>query len=164
MTAQIIDGKAIAANLSKFSHIMRETLESYYRGVLMVPSRSLFIARLDGVIAGAIAAGLAATACTSSGNTERGAVGGALLGAAAGAVIGNNTGSGDAGQGAAIGAATGAIAGGVAGMPPIALSTTSCTSRALTNDASRSICVNSGWRSARRSSSRKQRAIWKYRS
>ena len=27
---------------------------------------------------------------------------------------------------------------------------------------SRSICVNSGWRSARRSSSRKQRTIWKY--
>ena len=33
---------------------MRETLESYWRGVLMVPSRSLFIASLDGVIAGAI--------------------------------------------------------------------------------------------------------------
>ena len=32
---------------------------------------------------------------------------------------------------------------------------------APTNDASMSICVNSGWRSARRSSSRKQRAIWK---
>ena len=32
------------------------------------------------------------------------------------------------------------------------------------NDASMSICVNSGCRSARRSSSRKQRAIWKYRS
>lgn len=33
---------------------MRETLESYYRGVLMVPSRSLFIAKLDGTTAGAI--------------------------------------------------------------------------------------------------------------
>jgi ribosomal protein S18 acetylase RimI-like enzyme len=33
---------------------MRETLESYYRGVLMVPSRSLFIGRLDGVVASAI--------------------------------------------------------------------------------------------------------------
>ena len=30
------------------------------------------------------------------------------------------------------------------------------------NDISRSIWVNSGWRSARRSSSRKQRTIWKY--
>ena len=30
-----------------------------------------------------------------------------------------------------------------------------------TNDISMSICVNSGWRSARRSSSRKQRTIWK---
>ena len=30
------------------------------------------------------------------------------------------------------------------------------------NDISRSICVNSGWRSARKSSSRKQRTIWKY--
>ena len=30
------------------------------------------------------------------------------------------------------------------------------------NDISMSTCVNSGWRSARRSSSRKQRAIWKY--
>ena len=29
------------------------------------------------------------------------------------------------------------------------------------NEASTSICVNSGWRSERRSSSRKQRAIWK---
>lgn len=33
---------------------MRETLESYWRGVLMVPTRSLFIARLDNVIAGSI--------------------------------------------------------------------------------------------------------------
>jgi ribosomal protein S18 acetylase RimI-like enzyme len=33
---------------------MRETLESYWKGVLMVPSRSLFIARLDGLIAGSI--------------------------------------------------------------------------------------------------------------
>lgn len=33
---------------------MRETLEGYWRGVLMVPSRSLFIGRLDGVVAGAI--------------------------------------------------------------------------------------------------------------
>ena len=31
----------------------------------------------------------------------------------------------------------------------------------LTNDISMSICVNSGWRSLRRSSSRKQRTIWK---
>jgi hypothetical protein len=34
-------------------------------------------------------------------------------------------------------------------------------SSSLMNDASTSICVNSGWRSRRRSSSRKQRAIWK---
>lgn len=33
---------------------MRETLESYWKGVLMVPSRSLFIGRLDGLIAGSI--------------------------------------------------------------------------------------------------------------
>lgn len=33
---------------------IRETLENYYRGVLMVPSRSIFIAKLDNVIAGAI--------------------------------------------------------------------------------------------------------------
>ncbi len=33
---------------------MFDTLESYWRGVLMVPSRSLFIARLDNVIAGSI--------------------------------------------------------------------------------------------------------------
>ncbi len=33
---------------------MRETLESYWKGVLMVPSRSLFIAKLDNVIVGAI--------------------------------------------------------------------------------------------------------------
>jgi ribosomal protein S18 acetylase RimI-like enzyme len=33
---------------------MRETLESYWKGVIMVPSRSLFIAKLDGVIAGAV--------------------------------------------------------------------------------------------------------------
>lgn len=33
---------------------MRETLESYYRGVLMVPTRSLFIGRLDGVICSSI--------------------------------------------------------------------------------------------------------------
>lgn len=33
---------------------MRETLESYWRGVLMVPTRGLFIARLDNVIAGSI--------------------------------------------------------------------------------------------------------------
>lgn len=32
----------------------RETLESYWRGVLMVPSRELFIARLDNVTAGSI--------------------------------------------------------------------------------------------------------------
>ncbi len=31
-----------------------ETLESYWRGALMVPTRSLFIAKLDNVIAGAI--------------------------------------------------------------------------------------------------------------
>ena len=31
-----------------------ETLESYWRGVLMVPSRSLFVAKLDNVIAGAV--------------------------------------------------------------------------------------------------------------
>lgn len=33
---------------------MRETLEAYWKGVLMVPSRSLFIAKLDGIIAGSI--------------------------------------------------------------------------------------------------------------
>ncbi len=33
---------------------MRETLESYWKGVLMVPTRSLFVAKLDGVIAGAV--------------------------------------------------------------------------------------------------------------
>lgn len=33
---------------------MRETLESYWRGVLMVPTRALFIARLDNLIAGSI--------------------------------------------------------------------------------------------------------------
>ena len=33
---------------------MRETLESYYRGVLIVPSRRLFVAKLDNVIAGAV--------------------------------------------------------------------------------------------------------------
>ena len=51
-----------------------------------------------------------------------------------------------------------------------ATSQTRCTSGSITskmrsccgNDISRSICVNSGWRSARRSSSRKQRTIWKY--
>ena len=34
----------------------------------------------------------------------------------------------------------------------------------VANDISTSICVNSGWRSARRSSSRKHFTIWKYRS
>lgn len=33
---------------------MRETLESYWNGVLMVPSRTLFIGKLDGVVAGSI--------------------------------------------------------------------------------------------------------------
>ena len=33
---------------------LRETIESYWRGVLMVPSRGLFIARLDNVICGSI--------------------------------------------------------------------------------------------------------------
>lgn len=32
----------------------RETLESYWNGVLMVPSRTLFVCRLDGTIAGSI--------------------------------------------------------------------------------------------------------------
>lgn len=32
----------------------RQTLESYWRGVLLVPERTLFVARLDGVIVGAI--------------------------------------------------------------------------------------------------------------
>ena len=40
-------------------------------------------------------------------------------------------------------------------------SSTASTSSMPTNDISRSICVNSSWRSARWSSSRKQRAIWK---
>ena len=35
------------------------------------------------------------------------------------------------------------------------------TRSGVANDTSMSICVNSGCRSARRSSSRKQRAIWK---
>ena len=38
------------------------------------------------------------------------------------------------------------------------------TSSRVANDISTSICVNSGWRSARRSSSRKHFTIWKYRS
>ena len=33
---------------------MRETLESYWKGVLMVPSRSLFLGKLDNVVAGSI--------------------------------------------------------------------------------------------------------------
>ncbi len=33
---------------------MRETLESYWNGVLMVPSRTLLIGKLDGVVAGSI--------------------------------------------------------------------------------------------------------------
>jgi len=33
---------------------MRETLESYWNGVLMVPSRSLFVGKLDNVVAGSI--------------------------------------------------------------------------------------------------------------
>lgn len=33
---------------------MRETLESYWRGVLMVPTRELFVARLDNIIGGSI--------------------------------------------------------------------------------------------------------------
>jgi hypothetical protein len=40
-------------------------------------------------------------------------------------------------------------------------SITSCRTCSLMNDISMSIWVNSGWRSSRRSSSRKQRAIWK---
>ena len=43
-------------------------------------------------------------------------------------------------------------------------SITSNTSFCSTNDISTSIWVNSGCRSSRRSSSRKQRTIWKYRS
>lgn len=33
---------------------LRETLESYWNGVMMVPSRTLFTGKLDGVIAGSI--------------------------------------------------------------------------------------------------------------
>jgi ribosomal protein S18 acetylase RimI-like enzyme len=33
---------------------MRETLESYWNGVLMVPSRTLFVGKLDGVVAASI--------------------------------------------------------------------------------------------------------------
>ena len=33
---------------------MRETLESYWKGVLMVPSRSLFLGKLDNAVAGSI--------------------------------------------------------------------------------------------------------------
>ena len=43
-------------------------------------------------------------------------------------------------------------------------STTPNTSSCETNDISRSIWVNSGWRSSLRSSSRKHLTIWKYRS
>ena len=32
---------------------MRETMETFWRGVLLVPERALFVARLEGVIAGA---------------------------------------------------------------------------------------------------------------
>ena len=41
-------------------------------------------------------------------------------------------------------------------------SMTSKMSSCWTKDISTSIWVNSGWRSRRRSSSRKQRTIWKY--
>ena len=43
-------------------------------------------------------------------------------------------------------------------------STAMNTSSSVTKLISMSICVCSGWRSARRSSSRRQRASWKYRS
>ena len=43
----------------------------------------------------------------------------------------------------------------------MARSSTAKTSSSSTKDISRSSWVNSGWRSARRSSSRMQRAIWK---
>ena len=33
---------------------LRETLESYWQGVMIVPSRSLFVGKLDGVVAGSI--------------------------------------------------------------------------------------------------------------
>ena len=45
-------------------------------------------------------------------------------------------------------------------MAAMSPSTSSRISAASMNDISTSICVCSGWRSARRSSSRKQRAIW----
>ena len=44
---------------------------------------------------------------------------------------------------------------------PISGSMVENTRLLVTNDISRSTCVNSGWRSARRSSSRKQLTIWK---
>mmetsp|Transcript_16998 Transcript_16998/g.45852 ORF Transcript_16998/g.45852 Transcript_16998/m.45852 type:complete len:223 (+) Transcript_16998:980-1648(+) len=43
-------------------------------------------------------------------------------------------------------------------------SNTRSTSSCVTNESSQSTCVNSGWRSARSSSSRKHLTIWKYRS
>ena len=46
----------------------------------------------------------------------------------------------------------------------IASDTNASTSSCPTKLASTSSCMNSNWRSARRSSSRRQRAIWKYRS
>ena len=58
------------------------------------------------------------------------------------------------------------VNGGDSSTPPAAKaavitpSVTAITSSSATNDISMSSWVNSGWRSARRSSSRKQRAIW----
>ena len=37
------DGKAIAANLSKFSHIMRETLESTYKEYVTIEQEIVFL-------------------------------------------------------------------------------------------------------------------------
>ena len=64
------------------------------------------------------------------------------------------------------------IAIGVDGRSPVAASVAAATASEMkpstsswsTNDASASSWVNSNWRSARRSSSRANRAIWKYRS
>ena len=78
-------------------------------------------------------------------------------------------------RGAEFGITQGALAAGgrvrgispVTGLPPsshsarIICSASAVMSSWATNDASMSICVNSGCRSALRSSSRKQRAIWK---
>jgi ribosomal protein S18 acetylase RimI-like enzyme len=48
------DAIAVGIGFNWLAPPMLDTLEGYWRGVLMVPTRSLFIAKLDGVIAGSI--------------------------------------------------------------------------------------------------------------